>query len=173
MFPFHNLKGYDSKFIISELGDFIKRKNIPADNVYIQDEDGNIVKDDTPIQMKISVIAQNTEKFMTFTVGNIKFIDSYLFMAKSLSELAGNLDDSDFIYTKKIYTDPEQFELVKKKGVYPYRYIDSFSKFNEKELPPIEEFYSKLKDENISEDDYNHAKNVWKVFGLKKYGRLS
>ena len=168
--PFHNLKNYDSKHIISELGDFIKRKNIPADDVYIQDEHGNIVKDDTPIQMKISVIAQNTEKFMTFTVGNIKFIDSYLFMGKSLAELAGNLDDSDFIYTKKTYTDPEQFDLMKRKGEYPYYHMDSFSKFDETELPPIEAFYSKLKDENISEDDYNHAKNVWKVFGLKNMG---
>ena len=168
--PFHNLKGYDSKFIISELGDFIKRKNIPKENVYIEDEDGNLVKDDSPIQMKISVIAQNTEKFMTFTVGNLKFIDSYLFMGKSLNELAGNLDDSDFIYTKKTYTDPKQFNLMKRKGIYPYKYMDSFSKFDETELPPKEAFYSKLKDENISEDDYNHAKHVWEEFGLKNMG---
>ena len=168
--PFHNLKGYDSKFIISELGDFIKRKNIPKENVYIEDEDGNLVKDDSPIQMKISVIAQNTEKFMTFTVGNLKFIDSYLFMGKSLNELAGNLDDSDFIYTKKCYTDPKQFNLMKRKGIYPYKYMDSFSKFDETELPPKEAFYSKLKDENISEDDYNHAKHVWEEFGLKNMG---
>ena len=164
---FHNLKGYDSHFLISELGDFIKRKTL---KVYEQDDDGNVVEVEEGYQMKTSVIAQNIEKFMTFTVGNLKFIDSFQFMPSSLDKLATNLSDSDFIYTKKYYTDPEQFYLMKRKGIYPYKYMNSFNKFNETELPPIEAFYSKLKDENISEDDYNHAKNVWKVFGLKNMG---
>ena len=168
---FHNLKGYDSHFIISELGDFIKRKEIPADDVLIEDEDGNLVRDETPEKIKINVIAQNIEKFMAFRVGrHLSFIDSFQFLGSSLERLANNLEDGDFIYTKKYYTDPEKFNLVKRKGVYPYEYMDSFSKFNDTELPPIEEFYSQLTGTNISEEDYNHAKDVWKAFGLRNMG---
>ena len=41
--------------------------------------------------------------------------------------------------------------------------MDDFNKF-EKELPSIEKFYSKLTCDDISDSDYNHAKNVWKKF---------
>ena len=35
---------------------------------------------------------------------------------------------------------------MKRKGVYPYDYMDSFSKFNDTKLPQREEFYSLLTD---------------------------
>ena len=50
--------------------------------------------------------------------------------------------------------------------------MDSFSKFKRKKLPCKEDFYSLLTDEDISDDDYNHAKNVWNTFEIKKYGRI-
>ena len=56
-----------------------------------------------------------------------------------------------------------------RKGVYPYDYMDSFDKFNEK-LPSKEEFYSLLNDEHISNEDYEHAQNVWNTFSLKNMG---
>ena len=147
---FHNLKGYDSHFIMNELGELIKKGE---DNI------------------KINVIAQNAEKYMAFYIGkHISFIDSFAFMSRSLDKLAGNLEDRDFIYTKDYFTDPVQFGLVKRKGVYPYDYMDSFSKFNDTELPQREDFYSLLTDNNISEDDYSHAKNVWNTFNLQNMG---
>ena len=56
-----------------------------------------------------------------------------------------------------------------RKGVYPYDYMDSFDKFDEK-LPAKEEFYSILNNEHISDEDYKHAKNVWNTFSLKNMG---
>ncbi|XP_068685106.1 uncharacterized protein [Montipora foliosa] len=58
---------------------------------------------------------------------------------------------------------------MSQKGVYPYDFMDSFDKFNEK-LPPKEEFYSILNDEDITDDQYKHAQNVWNTFDLKNMG---
>ena len=146
---FHNLKGYDSHFIINELGELIKKGE----------------------EISINVIAQISEKYMAFYIGkHLSFIDSFAFMSSSLEKLASNLSEDDFIYTKKYFTDLVQFRLVKRKGVYPYDYMDSFSKFNDTELPKREEFYSLLTNENISEDAYRHAKDVWNKFNLKNMG---
>ena len=56
---------------------------------------------------------------------------------------------------------------MKRKGVYPYDYVYSVDKLAEKALPPKEAFYSRLNDENISDEDYEHAKAVWKEFRIK------
>ena len=66
-----------------------------------------------------------------------------------------------FIIQKKEF-GTENLELITRKGVYPYDYMDGFDKFKEEGLPSIENFYSKLTGEYISDCDYNHAENVWK-----------
>ena len=48
--------------------------------------------------------------------------------------------------------------------------MDNFERFNELELPPIEEFYSLLNDSNISNKDYEHAQKVSKHFNIKNMG---
>ena len=48
--------------------------------------------------------------------------------------------------------------------------MDSFEEFNKTELPTKEEFYSILNNEHISDDDYKHAKRVWKGFQLNNIG---
>ena len=50
-----------------------------------------------------------------------------------------------------------QYELLTRKGVYPYEYMSSWDKFKESKFPSIEAFYSKLNMSKISEDDYQHA----------------
>ncbi|CAB4038525.1 Hypothetical predicted protein, partial [Paramuricea clavata] len=58
-------------------------------------------------------------------------------------------------------------DVVGKKGVYPYEWMDGHDKFNERRLPPKENFYSGLTGEDISDENYERAKKVWKVFGMK------
>ena len=45
--------------------------------------------------------------------------------------------------------------------------MDSLERFKENKLPPKEAFYSRLMGEGIGDEDYEHAKKVWKVFGMK------
>ena len=45
--------------------------------------------------------------------------------------------------------------------------MDSMSKFDEKELPTVDNFYSKLNFSGISTKDYTHAKKVWQFFKIK------
>ena len=67
---FHNLKGYDSHLIFSELNKF---------------------------DVKISAIPNGLEKYMAFFLGkNLVFIDSMQFMNFSLDKLVKNLVDEDF-----------------------------------------------------------------------------
>ena len=61
-------------------------------------------------------------------------------------------------------------ELLFKKGIYPYEYMDSWQRFDETNLSEKEEFYSKLNDEHITDEEYEHAKKVWETFGCKTLG---
>ena len=64
--------------------------------------------------------------------------------------------------------DLNKFVLLLRKGVYPYEYMDSWERFNETSLPDKKTFYNELNFEDITDKDYNHAENVWEVFGMKK-----
>ena len=62
--------------------------------------------------------------------------------------------------------------MLTRRDVYPYIYMDSFSRFDEQQLPHKEAFYSDLSKENIKEEDYLFAQNLWKTFDLKNLGEL-
>ena len=154
---FHNLRGYDSHFIMQQIG------KIAKEHTYTN-------KKGEKIEMNINCIPNNMEKYMAFMLGNhLVFLDSFQFMSSSLDNLIKNLPDEAFKYTKQGFKK-EQFELMKQKGVYPYDYMDSFDKFNKTELPNKDEFYSILNNEHITNEQYNHAQNVWKCFDLKTMG---
>lgn len=59
---------------------------------------------------------------------------------------------------------------MKKKGVYPYDFMDCVDKFEEQQLPSKNDFYSLLTDDGISEEQYQHTQKVWNTFGLKNMG---
>ena len=169
---FHNLKSYDSHFIMQKIGkmikdevvyDILKRKKDPKKG----DTEDNIIE--YKIEPSIKIIANNFEKYMSVSIGkHLRFIDSFQFMSQSLDKLSSNLPEDRFIYTGgEIDGD---YNLMKKKGVYPYDYMDSFSRFNENQLPKREEFYSILNDTDISEDDYKHAQKVWDAFKVRNLG---
>ena len=158
---FHNLSGYDSHLFIKNLGSSDEKENIDC-------------------------IPNNEEKYITFSKtirtgqytnkkGEIKdkffkivFKDSLKFMSSSLEALVNNLPKDAFINLNKYYT-PEEAELIKQKGFYPYEYMNTEEKFNDTKLPPRKAFYSKLSGRGITEKDYKHAWNVWNTFNMKTF----
>ena len=157
---FHNLAGYDCHLFIKKLA-----SSIPGD---------------------LKCIPSNEEKYISFSkeikVGEfigkdgkphdvkreLRFIDSYKFMSSSLDSLAKNLTDGQCKNVAQYYSG-EKFKLIRRKGVYPYDWVDSIDKFSETQLPPIDAFYSKLNNEGISAEDYRHAQKVFKVFGCETF----
>ena len=87
-------------------------------------------------------------------------------MAASLDKLVNNLPKDDFGDLEKHYTG-EKFNLLTRKGVYPYEYMDSLEKLKETKLPLKKAFYSRLNGEDISDEDYQHAIKVWETFEMK------
>ena len=117
---FHNLEGYDGHIIFKELNNF--------DNIDIQ------------------VIPKSSEKYMSIIINNnIVFINSLQFCKASLDTLAGNLQDSDFKHLMSEFLE-DKLKILRKKDAYPYEWVDSYEKFNYKELPPEEAFYSSIDD---------------------------
>ena len=45
--------------------------------------------------------------------------------------------------------------------------MNSQEKLKETQLPPKEAFYSRLNDEGTIDENYTHAKKVWKTFKMK------
>ncbi|KAG8233740.1 hypothetical protein J437_LFUL003810 [Ladona fulva] len=100
---------------------------------------------------------------------SIRFIDACRFIHASLATLVSNL--SEFKYTSEVFG--EKTSLVTYKGVYPYDFMDSIDKLEETSLPERENFYNRLTDEHVSEEDYEHANNVWNSFQCKTLGDYS
>ena len=140
---FHNLQGYDSDLIFKDLNRF---------------------------NVKINVISNGLEKYMTFTKNkNLVLVDSMQFMNSSLDSLVKNLQNEDFMYLSEEYSG-ELLELVKERGVYPFEYMDSFKRLNEDKLPDKSKFFSSLKDKFISKEEYDRAINIWNAFRIKELG---
>ena len=87
-------------------------------------------------------------------------------MSTSLDSLVNNLPEEAFTNLKKYYTD-DKLALLKRKGVYPYEYMDLLERLMENKLPLKESFYSALTGEDISDEDYQHAQKVWEEFEIK------
>ena len=95
---------------------------------------------------------------------SFKLLDICNFVKGSLSELSKNLLDKDKIITKQYF--PDNFELLKEKTCFPYEWLNKGNIHN-KELPTIDKFYSSLKLQNITKEEYNKAIDIYKKLKCK------
>ena len=88
---FHNLKGYDGHLLMQAMA---------------------------RVQEEIKCIPTNTEKYISFSLGNLRFIDSVNFLLSSLEKLMKGSDEFPII--RKTIQNPRKQRLLLKKGIYPY-----------------------------------------------------
>ena len=113
-------------------------KRSKQDNEDVEEEEG-----DDDDETRFVIKRQNT--FMCFATKKLKFLD-----------ITSNLA-TGFSYDK--YLKAYGCEL--QKGHFPYEYMDGIVKLEDRALPPQEAFYSQLKNEGISDDDYARCQAVW------------
>ena len=142
---FNNFRGYDSHLIVHE---FPRHKD-----------------------REIKVIGQNMEKYLQVQWGkHIVFRDSIHFLTSSLDQLVKSPAKSGhdkFHHLEQVVPlryPNTNVDLLKQKGILCYDYIDSFERLTEKALPARELFTSRLSGAECSQVDYEHAKQVWRVF---------
>ena len=159
---FHNLSGYDSHLFIKKLG-CTKKENETIDCIPNNEE--KYITFSKTIKAGEYINKKGKTKDKTF---KIVFKDSLKFMSSSLGALVNNLPKDAFNNLLKYYA-PEQAEILKQKGFYPYEYMDTIEKFKDTKPPPRKAFYSKLSGKGITEKDYNHVWNVWNTFKMKTF----
>ena len=87
-------------------------------------------------------------------------------MATSLDKLVHNLSKDAFNNVKRNYAE-DKLSLLTRKGIFPYEYMNSPEKLKATQLPSKEALYSRLNDEGIGDENYAHAREVWKTFEMK------
>ena len=112
---------------------------------------------------EVRVIPQNMEKYLSITVERLKFIGSFQFTPQSLG-LVKTLEVVEFKYVREAFPIAHEFELIKRKGVHPYDYMDSFDRLDDSRLPLQDAFFSKLSDSPCSDTEYAHATQVLTAF---------
>lgn len=141
---FHGLSNYDSHFIIQKL------------HKYAEDE--------------LKVIPRTAEKYLSFSISDLIFKDSYQFLSDSLQNLAANLKskgEENFFYMRRHFEDPTHRKFLYAKGIFPYTYIKDLSVLSETSLPPAAAFFNDLTQSPISSQEYALATQVWNVFGCR------
>ena len=112
-------------------------------------QDDNDADDEAADEIRFVIKRQNT--FMCFSTKKLKFLDIINFLAPGYS------------YDK--YLKAYGCEL--QKGHFPYEYMDGIGKLEDSALPHQEAFYSRLKNEGISDEDYARCQAVWRDNGMK------
>ena len=163
----HNMQNYDLHHIIKALNTS-SRSNVfsvvpSTDEKYIALNMGVLVKTITDKNGR----TRNVYEYL-------RFVDSYKFMLMPLDKLAVNLPGDKFVFLDSYFSNytTEQRNLLKKKGHFPYSYLDSFQKFDVKGLPPLKLWRNSLSNNEISitREEYNHAKRVYNEFRCKNFG---
>ena len=129
-----------------------------------------------------SVIPQNGEVFKSVSINSFCFIDSYAFLPHSLDKLMKDLNqtkqkedmmilNNSTLFVKnyhgnEVFSD-ELRNLALQKGKCPFEKMNNNMYLQKRKLPPKSHFYSKPSQEDISDEDYNHAGNFWKKFKCK------
>ena len=155
----HNFKGYDGHFICKQaIGE------MPGWN--------------------LKVIPTTHEKYMSVRASNeasktkkgnvryfqIAFLDSSQHLSSLLATLGDTLEHLPFTeHRMQARFSGISDTVLRRKGVFPYSYINSPSRLLESCLPPIEAFTDNLSWTECSQEEYAHAQQAWSELGCKSF----
>ena len=91
-------------------------------------------------------VIKRQNNFMCFSTNKLKFVDICNYLAPGFS------------YDKYL----KAYGCDLQKGHFPYEYMDGIEKLEDRALPPQAAFFSRLKNEGISNDDYARCQAVWR-----------
>lgn len=118
---FHNLSGYDAHFIIKEVANKFEGKVelLP------------LTKETYTVTKHVEKSTATSSKWDNYV--KLRFINSYKFLSNSLGNLVPYLDKSRLRITRLAFSEfsDEDFDLLTRKGVFPYEYVGSVEKLLE------------------------------------------
>ncbi|XP_072159613.1 uncharacterized protein [Bemisia tabaci] len=127
---------------------------------------------------RVSIIPSTMETYISMSIWvenrfRIVFIDSIRHLPSSLDNLVSSVPETSLVHARRLCTNDDQFNLVKKKGVYCYDYISDAKKLADTVPPPKEAFYNRLQNTHISDADYERFCTTWTAFGFKNLGEYA
>lgn len=179
---FHNGSNYDFHFIIEELMKY-------------EDEYNKVTPLAKNSEEYISIDYGTRFKKLRFLDSYRFFTKGLADIAKSLKEFPilesefekDIIDEEELELIKKDYLEnlkkecyseykdkkdkikKDKYFLLKQKGNYPYEYIDSIEKLNKKRLPKQKKWYSTLSQKGITDEEYEHAQDVWNTYNCETF----
>ena len=87
------------------------------------------------------------------TTQHLQFLDIRSYLAPDFSY-------DDFI---------KAYKCKLEKGFFPYDWFNDYNKINNTELPSHDLFFNKLKNKNITDQEYNVCINAWKDNNMKTF----
>jgi hypothetical protein len=115
--------------------------------------------------MRVELLAKSSEKFLSLTIGPLEFRDSMNFISGSLDSCSSILKDADYMFTREVF--PDHFDLVRYKIPFPYTaFSDDETARSLPALLPKERFYSEIKREHITDEQYEKLRTTCHTFRL-------
>lgn len=93
-------------------------------------------------------------------------------MSSSLETLAKNLSNDDFYYIKKHFPNQNLQKKILRKLIFPYDFLKNPESLEYSKLPAKNDFYNKLSESHITQEEYEFIQEIWELFGCKKLGDL-
>jgi hypothetical protein len=119
---------------------------------------------------QINILPDNEESYKCFTIGRLHFLDSFKFMSSSLDNLIKNIPDDNKLFLKSLAEDDTQFQLMNKKGYFPYEWFDNIDKLK---LPITElkkeDFNNRLKLEALSDNEWDYIQQLIKDLNITTF----
>ena len=162
---FHNLSRYDAHHIVKYL---VLEENEILSAISRTEE--TFISFSVQVPVKTYINKCGVEKIVR---NEIRFLDSFNFMASGLDSLAQTLQDGDLKLLRSHfaqYSDAD-FKRIRSKGIFPYSYLDCFEKFKHG-LPVYgEEWKNTLTGKiDITEEMHQKAVEMYQLFKCDNFG---